>query len=67
MASDNYFPGETVDASCVIAINVPSRNYEVHVGRIARLLDSRGLKVKALTAEGIIELADDIRAQQETP
>ena len=58
---DNFF-SEKADASAFIAIDVPLNNYEMHVTRIVRQLQLRGLRCKALTGEGIIEMADDIRA-----
>lgn len=64
-SNGNPFPGEDVDATVVIVVGVPAKNYQQHAARLVKRLSHFGYRSKALAPQGIIDLADDVRAQLE--
>jgi NifB/MoaA-like Fe-S oxidoreductase len=63
-SNGNPFPGEEVDATIVIVVGVPAKNYQQHAERLVKRLSHFGYRSKALAPQGIIDLADDIRKEQ---
>lgn len=49
------------DASVIVAVNVPSGNYEAEVRRVLKLIGQAGYDCHAMTGEFILKMAADIQ------
>jgi hypothetical protein len=53
------------DASLNVTVNLPHDTFEVHAKRVQRLLEQAGYEVYLMNGAFILQLAEQIREQQE--
>lgn len=63
MSSKSSWPKIEGDVSVMVAVNLPSEDYERQLKRLLNVLEHRGYTVRALTGEGILQMAQVIQNQ----